>query len=60
MAEPSISTKYIDTLVEAVSNVNSSLVALSESHKNDISERKAEIEELKNLLIKGTSLVSNS
>ena len=53
MAEPSISTKYIDTLVEAVSDVNSSLVALSESHRNDISERKAEIEELKNSFNKG-------
>lgn len=48
-----ISTKYIDYLVNAVNDMQMTLKAISDTHKNDISERKKEIEALTKSFNKG-------
>lgn len=53
MASSDISLNYIDMLIEAILDVNKNLVTLSETHKNDISSRKNEIQELKSSFNKG-------
>lgn len=53
IGDTGISTKYIDYLVSAVADVQATLKAISETHKNDISERKKEIEDLTKAFNKG-------